>query len=349
MMSEVKTVMIVGAGASREALLPTGAELKDIIAEMLDFTNAADGRIQRGDGMISQTFRQLAHDEGSVQRIQQYISAAWHIRDALPVALSIDNFLDSHSGNREIEICGKLAIVRAILKAERGSNLWVDDSNIHNKLELIKLKDTWYLSLGQLLFSCRKNEIEGRLSSVSFIVFNYDRCVEHFIFWGLKIYFGFDDAEAARIAGVTKIYHPYGVAGLLPWQGGVAAGVAFGPEAYDLVTLSKQIKTFTEGTDRNSSEIVALRRDLDEAETVVFLGFGFHELNMELISPEKKIPTGNEEKAYYATAAGRSKSDCRIVEEQLTNLCSVKSSRVYVRSDLYCHNLFSEYNLSLSI
>lgn len=43
----------------------------------------------------------------------------------MPQSISIDNFIDSHKGDKEIELCGKLAIVRAVLEAEAKSDAFV--------------------------------------------------------------------------------------------------------------------------------------------------------------------------------------------------------------------------------
>ena len=47
--------------------------------------------------------------------------------------------------------------------------------------------------------------------------------------------------------------------------------------------LASQIRTFTEGTDPETSNIEALRQCLIESDRLVFLGFAYHRLNMELI------------------------------------------------------------------
>ncbi|CAN7703504.1 hypothetical protein [Mesorhizobium sp. LjNodule214] len=347
-MFEANTMMVVGAGASKEASLPTGAELKEKIIELLDMKFSDTGQQTSGDTVIFQTFRKIAREDGEESAVNYFISAARNMSDALPVARSIDNFLDSHKGNRRMEMCGKLAIVRAILTAERSSNLYVSGTNIYNKLHLDRLKNTWYLKLGELLFSCQKDELPERLAQISFIVFNYDRCVEQFLYWGIRIYFGLESEEAGQLVERVRIYHPYGTIGRLPWQDDGKGSVEFGAEdSFDLLALSKQIKTFTEGTDPESSEIVALRRDLDEAETVVFLGFGFDTLNMQLIEPKRGVAGEQVVKAYYATAVGLSESDVEIVKGELAHLCTAHATALNIRNDLYCYKLFEEFRLSL--
>lgn len=64
-----------------------------------------------------------------------------------------------------------------------------------------------------------------------------------------------------------------------------------------LLKLVVGIKTFSEGTDPESSDILEIRKHMGKANVLVFLGFAFHKLNMELINPryiagEHKIDPG---------------------------------------------------------
>ncbi|MCD4813844.1 hypothetical protein K8S19_09170 [bacterium] len=120
----MKTVFIIGAGASAEVGLPVGNLLKLQIAGLL---NIEYDHVQtKGDRKIGEA---LENKFASVQgALQKHVEAARCIRNALPSAPSIDNFIDSHRGNESIELCAKLAIIRSILTAEKNSMLFVDSS-----------------------------------------------------------------------------------------------------------------------------------------------------------------------------------------------------------------------------
>ncbi|WP_428357229.1 hypothetical protein [Methyloprofundus sp.] len=125
---DINTVFVIGAGAgaSKEANLPTGRELKDKISRLLDIRFDFHQQ-EHGDYQIVNALRELVKGEdGKNGDINPYIHEAWHIRDALPQAISIDNFIDSQRGNEKIAICGKLAIVRSILDAEKNSILFFE-------------------------------------------------------------------------------------------------------------------------------------------------------------------------------------------------------------------------------
>ena len=120
---ENKTVYIIGAGASKEANLPTGNELKSKISELLDIRFPIHQQ-ESGDRLITEVLRQhVSKITNGNNDINPYLYVAWHIRDALPFAISIDNFIDNQRDNDKIAFLGKLAIVRAILAAESKSNL----------------------------------------------------------------------------------------------------------------------------------------------------------------------------------------------------------------------------------
>ena len=113
-----KTLFVVGAGASKEAGLPTGNELTATIAKKVDIKFRDFNDQFSGDFEIAAALRSHASDvDGPPGDINPYLPACWHIRDAMPQAISIDSFID-HQGDDKIEVCGKLAIVRSILEAQ---------------------------------------------------------------------------------------------------------------------------------------------------------------------------------------------------------------------------------------
>jgi len=179
------------------------------------------------------------------------------------------------------------------------------------------------------------------------VIFNYDRCVEHFLINSIQTYYGIDATEAARLVDRIEIYHPYGKVGHLPWQQDDKS-INFGtePNPGDLIRLSEQIRTFTEGTDPSSSEISSIREHVKYSKMVLFLGFAFHRLNLDLLMPDSD---GNLKEARrascFATAKGISNNDCNMIKGELEKL---KPMNVYLRNDLACDELFTEFWRSLS-
>lgn len=349
-MLEKNTLVVVGAGASSECKLPTGFELKTRVASLLDMRFPDGYRLASGDYTIVDALRLQAQRTNVRSDINDYLHAAWRIRDAMPQAISIDNFIDAHQGDTKLELCGKLAIASAILEGERASPLHVDRTSNQRHPNYNALADTWYAAFMQLLTeNCRLEELSSRLSRITFVVFNYDRCVEHFLFHGLQNYYGIDESRAAEALRALKVFHPYGTVGALPWSGGRPA-IAFGdtPSPHQLLDLAAQLKTFTEGTDPASSEIQSLRNSLKDSNVVLFLGFAYHRMNLELLKADVPHPDPSRVR-YFGTAKGMSNSDCDLIRIDLTALASVNHAAVTLRNDLTCGKFFREYWRSLSL
>src|SRR6185312_14412777 len=107
----------------------------------------------------------------------------WHagraIKVAMPQAISIDNFLHTHSDNEQIVLMGKLGIAVSILNAERYSTIYGDPQR--ETLTFEGLKESWHTTFFKMLTeNFQKGDLANLTENVSFITFNYDRCIEHY-------------------------------------------------------------------------------------------------------------------------------------------------------------------------
>ena len=163
-MPSKKTVIVVGAGASNEVGLPTGAQLKDEIATRLHYRGGIEPT--SGDPTIGAVL-------AGKRDVSPYFRAWQTIRAALPQAASIDSFVDARQEEREIQLCGKLAIVRSILEAERNSKLFNSGGAT---VDFQKIQATWFNLFWQKVSeNCQAEGLTDRLSSIVLIIFNYDR------------------------------------------------------------------------------------------------------------------------------------------------------------------------------
>ncbi len=341
------SVFIIGAGASKEAKLPTGEELKSEISKLLDIKFELSNRLKSGDHLITSALRTYVRlPDGRNGNINLLMQEAVHISEALPLAISIDNFIDSHKENAEIALCGKLAIVRAILKAENESLLFFNNRQ-ESTIDFNSLYGTWYLAFFQLLTeNCDKEEIKNKLKSITLIIFNYDRCVEHYLYFSLMKYYKITADETLEILNCLHIYHPYGSVGKLPfYKSGITMGFGQEPNESQLLELAKSIKTFTEGTDPESSEIISIRNQMTIAQNLVFVGFAFHKLNMKLIAPEKIQPRTSRPEC-YATAFDISESDKLVIGGQINQLYGLGINTKMANKT--CNDFFVEFWRSLS-
>ena len=235
--------------------------------------------------------------------IQQEIhAAAAVIRRGLPMALSIDNFLHTHQATSTVVALGKLAIVMTMLREERSSALlggswYASYGNARPTLSLDseKVEASWYSPFVRTLFAgAVANNVREAFENVSFVIFNYDRCLEAALHVAVQQYFDVDDGAAAEALDGVLFLHPYGSLGDLPWQVGASkAAVPFGGgDGLDLWLIANGIRTFTESVD--SAEGQHIKSVVAEAEQLVFLGFGFLEQNVELLrSFPERVTTRN--------------------------------------------------------
>ena len=119
-------------------------------------------------------------------------------------------------------------------------------------------------------------------------------------------------------------------------------------------TLSKSLKTFTEGTTPGSSDTLEIKGHMSEADRIVFLGFAFHKLNMNAIAPLIPASTSLDVPKCYATTHGISDSDKRWITNQILNLYNAapfarlpESNNIHL-ANLRCKELFTEFWRSLS-
>lgn len=266
---------------------------------------------------------------------------------------SIDSFLEVHATDLDIQLCAKAAIAKIIAESEHGSDLNFDRSNIYNALPPNKLQDTWYLELAHILFEkVDSAQLRQALEPVTFVSFNYDRCLEWFIFHALRGLYFLDDAEARDAAKQLSIHHPYGHVGEPSWLSG-GIGVDFGGEMRGrLNEAAKRLWTFTEKLE-GSETIGSIRRAISEADTIVFLGFAFHPQNMELLMPKGTIA---DVQRVYGTAVGMSDQDRAATEEFITRSFTryVETSGSYKSPearlvDLECGEFMRQFKRTLAV
>jgi hypothetical protein len=275
-MISAPTVLIIGAGASREYELPTGAELKNKLKDGLNFYSDI-GHVTRGDKRLWECLQHLnPRGTDNVTPAGRALSASI---DNFP---SIDEALHWWKARADIVQLGKLAIAYYILEAERSSPLAIRNGYVSTD----KPRDAWlstFLSIA--LAGIERGDAEKAFENVTIINFNYDRTMEHYLYWALQRV-GVSATTAAESVDRLKVIRPYGSLGRLEWL--PDPNSTFGSQ--EVTEAAKNIRTFTEQIEGET-----IPRAIDDAfecaSVFIFLGFGFHPQNLELLKPF--TPTGS--------------------------------------------------------
>jgi hypothetical protein len=351
--AERRTVFVLGAGASFEVGMPLGDALRGQIATHLSF-RFKGYQPESGSLVIYDAIRQSVQSESDPRKANSaFYAAAARICAAMPQAQSIDSFIDSHRNDKQIELCGKWAIVESILAAEQRSRLCFDPSAGERGIDFGKIENTWFRGVWSLLVQdCTIEQLAKRLGSLTFIVFNYDRCLEQYLYYAIQNYFGASEGRAAELISHLQIFHPYGTVGLLPWQGGRNVHpYGVNPDPIQLMALAEGVKTFTQRQGETGGDIEEMQKSMAESDVVAFLGFAFHPMNMQLIRPREFKEHHPEGPRCFGTALGFSQSNVDEVKNEIGSFFGgpKRSVAVNVRKELTCKELLGEYSRSLKL
>ena len=353
-MFKSKTVFVVGAGTSHEAGLPIGNTLTADIAKLLNFSHENYGTVVKGDKQILNQLTRLVKDQPDQWRDNRLIGSGQQVAAAMGLAPSIDTFLQTHSMNAEYVLLGKLGIAKAIIVVESESKLASIKSR-SQPFDMASVNGTWYISLAQQLFSeVPADRPDMAFENVSFIVFNYDRCLQVFLTRALELFFQIDHSRARAIIADVRIVHPYGSLGDM--NDADYTMPMFGDTDCDLYAVSQRLKTFSV-SEIDADKSVKINEFMSQAETLVFLGFAFYDQNMTLLGKDLNKGAVQQKfdsiKRVYATTFHMSNSDVGVAKTQIGNLLR---GRPPAKNDDYsietfsgtCHSLFAEYWKSLT-
>lgn len=269
-----KTVFIVGAGASTDYGLPLGSRLVHDIREELT-RNIAN---PHQDGLLRTAME--ANLSGD------YSAAAMDVAGGMVSARSIDRFLDSRQ-DRELTVhVGKCAIAYCLLNSESRSPLGSmrNEEWLSIQQALVDCDRSWLSSTFALLHEgIRPSAANSIFSRVSFVTFNYDRCIERYLRLAFRQIMNLSELAADEIADHIPVVHIYGSLGELASSNN-NLGIPFGASTDRTLEAALSLRTFTEGAAEGTLERAqALIRD---AEQIIFLGFAFDPVNVAALFPQ---------------------------------------------------------------
>jgi hypothetical protein len=285
-----KTVFILGAGASKPYGFPTALELrKDII---YTFVDKYKKKIAEHNNI---PIDKIPFPSGITELINQF---------KLSSTKSIDLFL---SRNEKYYDLGKEIIAFLIAQYESKSKFREDVDNP---------AEDWYFEMFDLLtkeiYDPEKLVSLINLNKVSFITFNYDRSLEHFLYTSFFNSFSTKRNELRQIMPMFKFIHLYGKLAPLPWEN-LGPSYQYADEDYfeHLDEYMENIKIIFEdrkdGMEDAKNEILAAAR-------IFFLGFGYSDENLAALEFSSLL---TENHWIYGTAMGSTEVERRKIRSKL--------------------------------
>jgi len=321
--------------------MPGGPELLARIGKAYDFSRFEAGTQTKDSILLVQYVKKMAQQMGKKDAVLR--ASTDRIRTACKLGRSIDGVIDQHDNDPMIVACGKLAIAHFICQAEAKSML---NTEPRNPGELpLQGEDTWLFQLGQLVTSgVLRSQVERCLDNLSIICFNYDRAIEHFLPHAMVMAFGMELKEAQQIiAAKLNIIHPFGTVGRLPWQSGSETEVEWGTDQpWNILNLAQQIRTTSEQL-RDQQMTMAIRTATAGSERLVFLGFGYHPQNIEILFDYSL----SHEPEVIASAFGLGPGNLALVSKVLKNKVGIENDEFLMIKNTKCADIMREYSLLL--
>ncbi len=271
-MIQTRTVFVLGAGANCPYGFPTAKGLREqILSSFVNRYTQFLGDPSRGIGA-----GRTASGYPSLDEAKRFVECF-----DLSSTKSIDLFL---SRNPRFEKIGKMAICLSILYAERYCDF-------REQIKKAEAEHDWYFYLyDRLTRDATGKDDYSQLAEnrVTFVTFNYDRSLEHFLFTSLLHSFeGIDEQRTKEELRRKPVIHVYGKPASLPWERDDGQGTL--PYAsqiddfasVDLLGISNNI--YVVHGERINPNLESARKKVHEADHVFFLGFGYAKENLEIL------------------------------------------------------------------
>ena len=184
---------------------------------------------------------------------------------------------------------GKLVMAIALIQCEHEPHLFRRDGK------------SWYEYLFNQL-NTRFEEFDQ--NHLNILTFNYDRSLEHFLITALENASGKSEDECAEKIKLIPIIHLHGDLGALPQIGqGLTRSYNTDVTLEALNTATKRIKIIHEGI-ANEPQFQLAQNILSESDVICFLGFGYHQLNMERLGMKNCRPSPLDSKRIIGSSFG---------------------------------------------
>lgn len=261
------TVFVLGAGASVPYGFPTGDGLnEDIIKNYESFLRKWASSYSRliGRDMLSFTSDIIDETAPFIKHFKKGHGP------------SIDRYI---TDNSQFLKEGKMAILFSISEREHHSRFGYDIKDSERR------KQDWYKDLFNELIKDFRGSKTCKIDNnkISFITFNYDRSLENFLYSNLiNHYTQIDKSILIRQLKNIPIIHVYGKINDLYWESKNGIGYHSDLSKINIQQLVDNLFVIQEERDNPNVELA--KAELRKADRVIFLGFGFAEDNLNVLS-----------------------------------------------------------------
>ncbi len=262
------TVFVLGAGASVAYGFPSGFGLLEAVLRELNAE--ASRRVLQEVGFHTKAFehQKIMDLARELDRSGQY---------------SVDAFLERRP---DFSTVAKAAMAMVLMPLER------DDGGRVRPIQEGEEHEDWYRYLFARLLPRSPNEL-GR-NRLSVITFNFDRSFERAFFLSLMANYGVDHAEAVRLAKHVQVIHVHGRLGAPSWleEDQLNARPYGGPCSWQsIAACASMIHVIHE--EIPGSTLQTAQDWLSDATEVVFLGFGYHRVNLQRLGAPGTLNRGD--------------------------------------------------------
>ncbi len=262
-----RIVLVLGAGASNafNSKMELGSDLTEGICSRV-FREPAP--------YLSKVLLAAGYDPIILDSYREDLTEYIRKKRDAKKSYSIDDFMEQYEHKQSYLDITKMMILLHVLGYEGPC---LSDATF--------LKDTWLTELDKYLSAHHILSNENHKLEFNIVTFNYDRLVEEFLFR--------KNGHLVEDFCDKHVHHVYGKVSHLPWQNKVlkrffdknelAPYIHFGHPNYDY----KNVQLYSTGInliyERSQITNVLFKCAISNADTVLFMGFGFDEKNLEVL------------------------------------------------------------------
>ncbi|MEO5888149.1 MAG: hypothetical protein ABIQ77_10840 [Anaerolineales bacterium] len=254
------TVLILGAGASMPYGFPSGRSLLFNITEELQ-KGLRHIKAGMDPDQSPVTYQAVKWFKFSDERIDDFTKALSKMMHP-----SIDAFLEMYP---EYMLIGKVAIAARLIPYE------VPEVITYRRRDTLE----WY----EYFFNLIRSPNIIQQGNLSVVTFNYDRSFEYFLYYAFMNSYHMDSTQAIELMNQIPVLHIYGNLGAPKFLDKDGRDYEKHVSMESIQKCIDGLKIISEVEDTHPT-FPQVHQTIDAARRVIFLGFGFHPVNVQRLN-----------------------------------------------------------------